>query len=285
VTATVIERLAHVVPLGLRLRDAVTGELVSDGMRVRVIPLRRGKPCDAYRTPSGVFAARAIPGLRDWETRDVGADGLPVTVAAEPAPVRVEVTDALGRFHDFATEIELPCGLYTPDCASPPAGADVPMFSRPGRPRPAGMAVVRAQLVDEADGTPAAYARLEVTPVGAPTAVGIADARGEVMVWLRYPMPAGSLGSPPAGSPPASSRRPLWQATWDLQLAVSVPDAPLSPPGRPALPDLCSLLDQQPATLMAAESPPVVKTTDILEHGRELVLRSSPTNAVLYVRR
>jgi hypothetical protein len=282
-TVTVIERLAHVAPLGVRLLDVATGEIISDGLRVRVVPLLGGRPVDAFRTPSGTFAVRGVPGLRDWETRDVGDDGLAIADGSPPVAVRVEVTDELGRFHGFSAQTELPVpgGLFTPAFASPSDGAYIPLYSLPGRRLAAGTAAVRATLVEEFDQTtPAAYARLEVTPPAGPTAVGIADERGEVLVCLPYPAPAGALGSPPA-----SQRRPLSRASWTVGLAVFAPAAALSPPATPALPSLETFSDQAPASLVSATSPPTVRTAGTLEYGRELVLRSSPTDAVHYVRR
>ena len=83
--------------------DAATGAPVSHDVTVTLFPPRlrasRSSPC---RTPSGVFAAHGLPVARAWELRDVGPDGEPVDVVADPAVARVEVVDSSGRFFSFA---------------------------------------------------------------------------------------------------------------------------------------------------------------------------------------
>lgn len=281
-----VERLAHAVPIGVRLRDSVTGLPVADGLSVRFIPIGERRELSAFRTPSGVFAAHALPGLHAWEERDVGPDGVPVEVLLPPRPYRIEVRDSTGRFHSFALETELPGGgLVASPCGSPPASPpaeqarDLPLFSVPSRTAPAGHAVVRAQLLREDDRKPAAYAALEVVPKpGADPVRGIADERGQVVVIFPYPQPTGLVGSPPAGA-----RRPLSKASWTVTLQVYAPQ-PASPPQERELPDLCTFLDQSPATLVTTASLPTELGAATLEYGRELVLRSSPDDAALLVR-
>jgi hypothetical protein len=282
----VIERVAHVTPVGVRLADVVTGRSVSEDVSVRVVPPRPARPTAAVRTSSGAFAAHGLRGLRRWELRDVGPDGLLEEVDVEPIPFRIEVRDASQRFHSFAVHAELPSdGLLSVRCGSPPASPpseerrSLPLFSRPGRAVPAGTAVVRARLVYEADRAPAAYAALEVVPrAGAAPVRGIADERGEVAVLFPYPQPAGFVGSPPAGT-----KRPLASSTWTVTLHAFAPRAG-SPPEEGELPDLCTFLDQSPATLLTTASPPTELAEATLEYGRELVLRSSPGHPELLVR-
>jgi hypothetical protein len=286
VSVAYVERLAHVTAVGLRLRDAATGHVVADDLSVDVVPPPPGRATSAIRTPSGLFAAPRVRGLRAWELRDVGADGLPVDVAVDPVAARVAVRDRSGRFHDFGLEVQLPAdGLLANPCGSPPPSPPppgerhLPLFSLPGRTAPAGLAAVRARLLREADRAPAAYAALEVVPrPGAAPVRGIADTRGEVVVLFPYPSPQGLAGSPPAGT-----KKPLAQASWTVSLQVFVPpDAP--PPAAGELPDLCTFLDQSPATLVTTASPPAEIGEATLMYGRELVLRSSPADSALLVR-
>jgi hypothetical protein len=201
--------------------------------------------------------------------------------------VRIEVRDRSRRFHSFAVEdVELPAeGILAARCPglqAAPRNEDtdaLPLFSRASRPVPAGTAVVRARLLHHADRAPAAYAALEVVPrVGAEAVRGIADERGEVVVMFPYPQPSGISGSPPSGT-----KRPLAKATWNVRVRALAPRQP-SPPAEPGLPDLCTFLDQSPATLLTSASPPTELGEATLEYGRELVLRSSPADAGLLVR-
>ncbi len=93
-----------------------------------------------------------------------------------------------------------------------------------------------------------------------------------------YPPPPGLVGSPPVGT-----KRPLADTTWTVALQVHLP-AVASPPEAGDLPDLCSFLDQIPATLLTSSSPPTALGEATLQYGRELVLRSSPLDPALLVR-
>jgi hypothetical protein len=283
VTVQYLEREAHLVAFGVRLRDVVTGWTVDD-VSVRLVPVGAGPAVAAVRTPSGVFAAHGLSSLRRWERRDVGPDGLPEPVEVDPVPFRVEVRDGAGRYHDFAVHVELPVpGLLTVPCGSPPASPperaspSLPLFSLPGRLPPAATAVVRARLA-HADGTPAAWAALDVVPSeGAAPARGIADQRGEVVVMFPYPSPPTFAGSPPSGA-----KQPLARTTWRVTLQAHLP-SPTSPPTADQLPDLCGFLDQSPTTLRTTSSPPQQLSEATLSYGQELVLRSSPVDATLLV--
>jgi hypothetical protein len=281
-----LERVAHAVPVGLRLADVVTGRGVSEGISVRVVPPPPDRPTTAFRTSSGGFAAHGLYGLREWELRDVGRDALLEEPDVSPRRFRIEIRDTTGRFHSFAMDADLPSdGLLYGRCGSPPASPPeevtrfLPLFSRPDRPVPPATAVVRARLVYESDRTPAAYAALEVVPrAGAAPVRGIADERGEVAVMFPFPRPVGLAGSPPAGT-----KVPLARSTWKVAVEVLAPRL-ASPPQEGELPDLCTLLDQSTATLLTAASPPAELAEATLEYGRELVLRSSPRDPELLVR-
>jgi hypothetical protein len=285
VSTQYVERFAHVAPLGVRLVDVFSGRTVVDGVSVRVIPPPPARTSTAFRTPSGVFAANDLPGLRRWELREVGTDGLQEEVEIEPIPYRLEVRDGPGHFHPFSVDADLPAdGLLAALCGSPPSSppADearsLPLFSTPGRPVPPGTAVVRATLVYEADRTPASFAALEVVPrPGSAPVRGIADERGEVIVMFHYPPPAGLVGSPPG-----TTRQPLTRTTWTVGLQVFAPQ--IASPPENELPDLCTFLDQTPATLLTTTSPPAELGEATLEYGRELVLRSSPDDPELLLR-
>jgi hypothetical protein len=286
----VLERVAHVAPVGVRLVDSSTGQTISDGISVRFVLPFPGRPTDAFTTPSGIFGAHGLRGLRRWELRDVGDDGTLEDVPQPSLPFRVEVRDQSGLFHSFAVDVMLPSdGLLAVPCGSPPLSPPgsppdegsrfLPLFSLPSRPVPPGTAAVRGRLLYESDRSPAAFAALEITPKpGADPVRGIADARGEVVVLFPYPQPAGLAGSPPAGT-----KQPLAKSTWNVGVRVFAPPVG-SPPGVDGLPDLCTFLHQSPATLLTGSSPPTELTEATLEYGRELVLPADTPRVDLLVR-
>ena len=145
--------------------------------------------------------------------------------------------------------------------------------STPTRPVPAGTAVVRADLWDAVADAPAAWALLEVQAPGLPVARGLADAGGRATVLLPYPEPAGL-----DGSPPSPDRRALSEQTWQVEISAYAAPQPPAPPDRA---DLCTVLSQPPATLLAGSPPatPVIEAT--LEYGRELVVRTAPSQSTL----
>ncbi len=131
------------------------------------------------------------------------------------------------------------------------------------------MGVLRTALVRRDGVTPAAYATLRVVADTGETARGVTDARGQVVVFLRYPTIARARGSAPIGSGPLGPRQPLTGMQWDLTLLAGLPRHPVDD-----VPDLCDLLDQVPARLTRPDGggPGRPVTTASLTYGRELVL-------------
>jgi hypothetical protein len=255
-----LETVTRTAPLGVRFVDEVTGAVVSDGLTVLAPRAGSAVPARAVPTRGGVFALRGLPGLREVERGDGGA----AFWASPPAggSFRIEVRDALGRFHDFAFDALAPArGLLAELCGSPPRGGGtggVPLFSTPSRPAPAAVAVVRAELRDADTGGPAAWARLEVT-TAAGRARGVADARGAVAVFCPYPPLPTTVASPPASSRPSLNEQ-TWPVT--VEACYGGPRAEL---------DLCAVLDQ-PRAAIAAGSPPAESLSQTLRYGRELVI-------------
>jgi hypothetical protein len=280
VSLRTLEILTRTAPLGVRPWDAVTGRAVTDGLRLNEV--RHGVVATPNR--SGVFVFHDLPALHA-SAYGTGDDGF---WAAPPASARflLELVDGERRFLAFRFDADAPArGIFREHCAlafSPPA-VDVPglpLFSAPSRPVPPGSAAVRADLWDVELDAPAAWAVLEVTPAGAPTARGIADEQGRVVVMLAYPEPHWSGSSPPPGS------SALADQTWSLQLAVRYDPAGASPPLPDPVsgiaPDLCTVLGQRAATLLEDLSPATPLTGAVLAFGRQLTLRT-PGRSVLLV--
>jgi hypothetical protein len=300
VTATVVvllERVVRFAPFGVWFWDVAAQRPVRAGLEVVHRPRGGGVAVRAVANPSGVYVLSGLPGL-------AGVELGPEPHGSPPAGGRyhLEVTDPEGRYLPVAVDADLPLlgpGLFDPGClpaahppwgppaASPPAPPlpRVPLLPAPSRPVPAGMAVLRAQLElapaspPGPGGAPAAWALLEVSFEGRLLGVGAADGNGLATVVFPYPEPPALDLSPPG---PGSS--PLADQTWPLQLAARFSGGPgpaTDPPtARTAIPDLCALLDQAPATPLA-DGTGAPLTTVLLRYGRELVARTPPGSTLL----
>lgn len=263
----VAERLTYVAPLGVRFLDPATSRPVSDGLRVAA----GGRRLFANR--AGAFVLTGVPGLRAAE-QGAGDDDYWAHLPAQTT-VRVDVDDPLGRFLPFSFEATIPArGAFELVCGSPAESeGPIVLFSSVARPVPAGCAVVRAQLWDGVADTPAAWALLEVQPSGAPPARGLADRRGQVAVVFPYPEPSGL-----DGSPPSLERRALSTQSWTVDVRAFAAPQPDAVPDRP---DLCTVLTQPEATIVAESSPLTPLTDATLDYGRELVLRTPPQSVLV----
>jgi hypothetical protein len=267
-----LERISTTSALGLRFWDVATGTDVGSGLSVSAYaPKNPTRRITAYRTYSGRYAFRDLPGLRVFETRSDGMDfGSPLP---PPHPTFVvEVNDSAGRFQPFKFTATVPVwGLFDWQCdqVSPLLCPDktVPLYSAPARPVPGGMAVVRANLRDPIQNQPAAWAVLEASLQGQLLARGLADVQGRVLLFFGYPEPL----TPESDSPPAGAQAPFTMQSWPLQFTARY--GPLLP--IPAVPDLCDALSQPVANLWANDaSPPDPFAGDTLHYGQDLVLRS-----------
>jgi hypothetical protein len=281
----VVEQVTRVAPFGLGLWDPAVGRLVAEGIAVRVFRLAGARivdPVPAIATRAGVFVPHAL----------FGADGFVERTGptSPPETFLIEVRDTLDRYTSFvmqAGEIG-PRGFVLPPChvdlelpapaasSPPPASIYVPLFGTPARLVPAGMASVRAALVDASTGRPAAYAVLEVRESGALLARAIADARGEVSAAFAYP----ELSAPLPSSPPRPAPKALRLADqqWTLDIAVRYGGTVrlfASDPAQPPLPDLCDVV-QQPLATVTTVSPPLALGEAVLHYGEELVLGADP---------
>lgn len=261
----VLERLARNAALGVRFRDIATGATAIDGLDVQVYP--RANPrarTNATVSPSGVYVAHAVRGLREFEYLDADPDLL----WTEPArPCRIEVRDPEGRYLPMAFDADLPArGLLTwaapwfspPAPIAPPLAAgspaqlalgSIPLFSAPSRPVPDPLAAVYAQLRESGSGLPGAWLALGVSIDGVRRGLGLADGEGRVAVLFAYPEPPRvSLASPP------ESRNDF---TWELEFeafgAIASPAVPPAPIAE--LADVLAALAAPRAVLDSAFSP------------------------------
>lgn len=170
-------------PLGIKFWDAVQNKQVVDGLIVTLRANQANAPAiSATRTSSGVFAFQNVPGLRGLE---VPHPDVPVP-APSSLPYVLSVQDVQGRFTPFHFTISLPLPYRGVFRANGPETPGFLLFSAPTRPTTPEIGVVRAQLVIDGTGRPAANALLEVEIDGVQW-FAIADERGMVAVLLPYP--------------------------------------------------------------------------------------------------
>ncbi len=234
-----------------------------------------------HRTGAGVYAFGGLPGLRDVEypTGERASEGSPPNTR----PFTILVEDRRGRFLPMVFGVDLPLndkGIFlkgrfaTPE-NSPPGFY---LFSAPTRSASAGLAAVRATLVDATTQQAAAYAVLEVQ-TGERKWYGISDARGATAVLFPYPTFSSAIDSSP---PEALQPQALLQQQWDLTIGVRyAPDALIFPLDQNTPPDLKSIFSQPPGDIWPDQplSPPNQLRRDTLQaelqFGREVILRTN----------
>ncbi len=235
-----LERVARNAAFGVRFWDVATDTLAIDGLTVEVFHRANPRARTLARPgPSGVYVAHNLPGLREFEFKDVelAQDLWP----AATRPYRVEVSDPGGRYLPIAFDADLPArGAFTwlapwlsppqpiafPNApGSPPQlmMERVPLFSAPSRPPPEPLAVVHAQMIEQGSARELAWGLLGVTIDGVACGIGLADDRGRVVVFFPYPEPPRiSLSSPILAHD---------DFTWEVELtAFAALSSPVAPP-------------------------------------------------------
>lgn len=108
-----MEAQSILAPLGVRFRDAVTGEAVGDGLQVVVYPTDAPEARTVvFPNRSGTYVLHGGPGLLD-ATHGAGDDAF-WNKPPERKSFTVEVVDTLGRYLTCTFQAELPArGLFT----------------------------------------------------------------------------------------------------------------------------------------------------------------------------
>lgn len=263
------ERLNLFTPLGIRFWDPVYERQVRDGLLVTAYAADDpGSGIPAFRTAAGVYAFQRLPGLHDLVYRGESPP--------EARSFLVSVADRQQRFLPVVFSVELPLpyrGLFLVDALSSPLISNPPgfyLFSAPGRVPGSGLAVLRAQLYDQASRGAAAYAVLEMHLPDGTAWYGLADERGTVTLLCPYP----SFLSSPGTSPPVPNPMPLNQQNWPVQIRVRYAPDMLVPTALQR-PELASIL-RQPAGLIWPHSsdPPDSEWAGSLIYGQELQIQT-----------
>ncbi|MFG6464855.1 hypothetical protein ACG04Q_25000 [Roseateles sp. DXS20W] len=235
---------------GLLFVDAANGEVVTGGLRCRLVQRRDGRLLGVARsTPGG---AHHWPDLADrWRT-----------APAAPVQADVVVSDELQRF----LPLSLPWPLPAAPAGQVVAGTllqgqrllRVNLLSAPGRPAPPGLASVYGLLAWQLDGAPAAWARVSYLTGDGRVVDGATDADGRLALHLPRPRPD-RPGSPPG--PAAQLRVFADRALAAASAALAAPDVLAFA----AQPEVSALADVGAAT---AYAPPAFIT------GEPLILAS-----------
>jgi hypothetical protein len=283
----VVESVRVVTPLGLALHDLVSDTRVVDGLHVDARPVGGGRVATAFQTKSGAYAFRGLEGMGAFE---LPAAGEPDSIPAG-RDFDVSVVDLRGRFVPTVLRVPVPTdGLVSQAVLGPADGLltdsvlldELPLylFSSPSRALPPHLAVVRAQLADDAGGAPAGFARLEVVVdpdgPGQRRYSGVSDETGAVVVPFAYPR-FGTVPGAMASVPAAGTRgEPTTERTWALRVLVHYdPDVLVRPSGLPA-PVLHSVLAQRQGQVRAMAGDPAGASLEaMLQYGTELVLRTT----------
>ena len=277
----VLEELTWVAPFGVRFWDVTAMTPAGAGLSViaypNAIPELRSA---AGVNHTGVYFFHGLPGLRKFES----GDGLEDFWAANPPsiPFTVEVSDPQDRYLPYQFSVLLPAhGLYglmgSPLLPSfTPDGTWLPLFSSPSRALPGPSGIVRAQLLDDTTGLPAAWALVTGQLAGSLTVPALADDRGVVTLTIPYPEPTTSPFASPLG--PGSLK--LSDQTWPLTLMIFYSpqiSSPVSSAGTDefVLPDLETILRQKRANAWRDTAHSAPATGFTLQFGKDLVLRSS----------
>lgn len=286
-----LERVTTMTPLGIRFWDAAADAQVTDGLVVTARPQANpgARPVAAFRAGSGVYAFAGLPGLREFEQPRTGAPDPAFPPPAAAKPFWIDVMDAFGRFLPvtFAAAAPTP-GLFLIGTGGATAPPGFFLFPAASRSTGAGIAAVRADLVDADTGLPAAFAAVEVDVPGSGTAVGLADDAGRVAVLFPAPAvvrPVVPPAPPPVGSPPPAP-------TWPLAVRVRYAPAGLTfvppppPAGRdapgPSRPELRGVLTQALGQIVPDPAlAPVDQITPDLALGIDLVLRTAGRSELL----
>lgn len=250
-----VEFRARRSALGFRCWDPVLDRIVTAGLRVSLVPSGSPRAAQAaVLTANGYYGFHDLFGLSSYET-----DGL----IPDPKPEFVlNVVDPGGRYLPLCRVLSLPWQGGEPFLSSQSAANVEPTFpglmlvSAAARRLPAGVEVVRADLWDDVNEAPAAFAQLKVLVDGI-AYLGVADARGRVSV-------------------PLTGLAPNDDSAWLATVSVQYEVLPQPFPTGSEVPDQADLLTQADAELRTdVNHAAQATTTQTLHQGHPLVLRTT----------
>lgn len=260
----------------LRFVDPVTGQSVTEGLSV--IARARNRAIIATPSTRGVHIFHRLPGM--------GAasfyDDQDVSVVPSSYEFNIEVRDASRRFFSTAFKASFPAWPEAaPICPEVDTlDGNIPLFSTPWRLPRNDFAIIRGKLQVSSTMKPAAWALLRAyrkdddVMTAAPVSQGVSAANGEFMLMFPWPK-----ADPPALAGPKGPR-------WSVRIQACYDSPGIEgglPDGEERLPALCSILKQQPATLLQETGPDVELGLQEMTPGQTLLLRTSGEK-VLYLK-
>jgi hypothetical protein len=277
------ERTSILTPLGIRFWDAARNAQVTDGLQVSARPAGQpaATPTAAFQTASRVYAFQGLPGLQSFERPPANAPDPTFPSPGATKQFWIDVVDTEGRFVAVTFTASAPTQGLLFEYGAPPVTPGFFLFSSPSRSVGAGMAAVRADLVDDATGGPASFAVVQVQVPGAGLILGVADEWGRVLVMFPYPTVVRQVGPPPAPVP-----------SWPLTVSVGYAPAsltfvPTSPPtnrlplGSPR-PEFASLLSQAAANIFPVTGGPSTQSLAVtLTADADLILKTQNRSELL----
>lgn len=271
------DRVQRHALLGLQFRDAVSGQVVDEGLTVSLQDLWRPRHVQALaHNRSGIFALHAWPGMHGFD-----APVPPTSVSpAEPARFHLQVRDLRGRYLPLSLSPDVPStGLWSPAgaWASPPGTtAAVPLYSAATRPVPSAMASLRVELRRASRPAQAApWVRLELWLGSTRIAAGQADQAGRALLIFPLPRPhEAALGASPAGQADGFEWTVNLRAYWNPAFAIAIADADAALPV--AVPNFDDIVSQPEAALLQRASPATPLPPLLLRAGETLMAHQPP---------
>lgn len=266
--------------LGVRCWDPILDAPVTDALRITLYPIENSEAqISAYRTRSGIYAFRGIPGMFDYQTvKDYQASSSP----QEQKRYVLTIEDVEARYSSVALFVDLPLpyeGIFLVDDnthspATVPKGFN--LYSSATRAAAPQYAIVRGELIDRDTQQSAAHALVRVQTEEGHSWFGIADADGRFAVHMSYPPLDINVNSSPATGEPAMF---LFERTWTIGVTVMYDPISLEPLPGSELFDYLSILTQNAASIYEhspqTEDGEVAELQAQLTYGRDLILKTS----------
>ncbi len=266
--------------LGIRCWDPLLDAPITDALSITLYPIENSEAkTSAYRTRSGIYAFRAIPGLFDHHTmKDYQASGSP----QEQKRYVLTIDDVEGRYSSVAILVDLPLpydGIFlvddnTQSPAAAPKGFN--LYSSPTRAAAPQFAVVRGELIDRDTQQAAVHALVRVQTEEGRSWFGIADADGRFAVHMSYPALDINVNSSPVAGEPTMF---LFERSWAISVTVMYDPVSLEPLPGSELFDYLGILTQNAASIY--EHSPETDIGEVAElqvqlaYGRDLVLKTN----------
>ncbi|GAC1393810.1 MAG: hypothetical protein NVS4B11_29410 [Ktedonobacteraceae bacterium] len=281
-----LDKVNRRAPLGLRFFDMVRGVYVNDQLVVSAWQIGTSGPKQvALSSPlSGVYGFRTLLGLRRFEDGERPAsdwcgiappDATPPDDVTNLGVLQQWVTgDENAPKANFIVYVEDRLRRFLPQmllmCLPKERLIEVPLFSSPARVAPAGLGVVRGQLVTHTGSQaskPASWAFVTAT-LDTRDYIAVADARGMFALFVPYASVLPSLrGIFPQGGSAVD------QLSWQLTMRVFYQPLTQHSIAGVEPPDILTIMKQGRANVYAqVDAAPLSELATVIRFGVDLVV-------------